>query len=104
MKSALGRAYCWFWYTTEFWLAPADRRPYTFILRIFYHRNPLLTILIISTLSYCFGRWWLPVTVGVFLFALLILLIGIVLGHLYWTKYTPGEQEHPEYNPGKDGG
>lgn len=102
MKSGLGKLYAWLWFTTEFWLAPSERRPYTYIMRDFYHGNPLLTILIISSLSYCAGRWWLPVTVVIFGIGLALLFTGIVLGHLFWTKYTPGEQEVPEYNPGKE--
>ncbi len=33
--------YQWFWFHTEFWLAPEERRPYTYIMRdwIFPHKG-----------------------------------------------------------------
>ena len=91
----------WFW--SEFWLEPSARRPYTFILRDLYHSSPLLVIILIGALSYSFGRWWLPVSIKMFLAVFLSVLIGVLLGHLFWAgPWIPGQQEEPEYNPRED--
>lgn len=93
--------YGFIWFFSEFWLAPKDRRPFTYILRDIYHQAPLFTLLFVMVLSYCFGRWWLPVTLVVFGIALGALLTGCLAGHLLWGgKYIEGEQEEPEFNPG----
>jgi len=43
----LGRFYEWFWFHTEFWLTPVNRRPYTFIMRdwIYTHTGVFVLIL-----------------------------------------------------------
>jgi len=85
--------YQWFWQHTEFWLDPADRRPYTSIIRDCYHNYPLPTVLTLGTLFYCLGRWWLPVTAATFLIAVISLLLGTLMGHLWWgAPYIPGER------------
>lgn len=90
--------YRWLWFHTEFWLSPEDRRPFTFILRDFYHTNPLLTIIILSASFYALGRWLWLLSLKDFSIMLGTLLIGVILGHLFWgRKYIPGQQESPPY-------
>ena len=87
------KLYAWLWYHVEFWLKPADRRPFTFILRDFYHQSPLMSVFLTLSAGYLLGRHYFIdfVTWGG-------LLIGVVLGHLFWGKrYKPGEQENPPY-------
>jgi hypothetical protein len=92
--------YAWFWYHTQFWLQKPARRPYTYIMRDFYYNNALLTLIITGTIFYCFGRWWLPVRASTFWAAFISLLMGLLLGHLFWgNKYVAGQQEDPTYDP-----
>jgi hypothetical protein len=92
--------YGWFWYHTEFWLSKPDRRPYTYIMRDFYHQWPLITLIAVSTIAYAAGRWWIPLTAGWFWVILLSLSVGILLGHLFWGgDYIEGQQEDPPYDP-----
>ena len=98
MRWALGTKgldlYRWFWYHTEFWIPKDERRPYTYLMRDFYHGSPLLTLLIFCTLSYCFGRWWVPLAIATLLKGLGLLLGGILLGHLFWgTPWKQGEKD-----------
>jgi len=101
LRRAGADLYAWFWWHTELWLSPEARRPYTFIMRDIYHNAPLLVLMAVGGVFYCLGRWWLPVSARTFLVGFLALLVGTLLGHLFWgAHYTPGEQESPEYNPG----
>ena len=87
--------YCWFWFNTEWYLTPVNRRPYTFIMRdwLFRHVTTFVVILIV-----CFGLifWFnlyhpLPASIIGFFSA------GL-LAHLVWgSKWIEGEQEYPEY-------
>lgn len=91
------KLYAWFWYYTEFWLKPVDRRPYTFIIRDFYYCHPILTLFFSAWVSYLFNLFvfvdW-KVWTG--------LSVGTLLGHLFWGKeYVKGEQENPPYTGGK---
>ncbi len=97
----LTKIYWFLWFHTQMWIRDkSKRRPYTFILRDFYHENPLLTILSIRSISYAAGRWWVPLSTKDFGLGLISLLAGIVLGHLFWGRpWKEGEQEYPEYNP-----
>lgn len=86
------------WYYSEFFLAPEDRRPFTYILRDFWHKSPVLCTLILASLFYSLGRWWIPVSPIIFITVLVALLAGILIGHLGWgTEYVPGQQEYPTY-------
>ncbi len=81
-----------FWFATQFWLKPKDRRPYTFMLRDFYHAHPIL---------------WTMIMIGVGKFVIWLswayfvaFSIGLIFGHLFWgKKYRAGQQESPEYLP-----
>jgi len=91
----LGRFYQWFWFRTEFWLTPVDRRPYTFIMRdwIYPHAG------------------WFALMVAAFYIGMIILslwhgtaatttssLVSLVIAHLVWgSKWIEGQQEFPEY-------
>jgi hypothetical protein len=92
-QSIIDRVYCFIWYYTEFWLPPAERRPFTFIMRDIYHQSPCIAVCILAALAYTLGRFvvvdWLYI---VLFFA------GLLLGHLFWgKKYKPGEQENPPF-------
>jgi hypothetical protein len=87
--------YAWFWFHTEFWLPPLDRRPYTFIMRdwIYPHLPAFLTIL---------AAWY----AGLFLLVRRLPCLALVLGvlssllvaHLVWgSGWQKGEQEWPPY-------
>lgn len=92
--------YEWFWYHTEFWLDPIDRRPYTLMIRDFYHNAPLWTLLIVCIFSFCLGRWWWHIELRDFFIVTAMLMLGVILGHLFWgEKWIPGEQEEPPYMP-----
>ena len=95
--SCWSNPYAWLWFHLEapFIKDPAARRPFTFIMRDFYHCRPLFTILILVWSGYAFGRWLLApwFLVGV--------TIGLLLGHLFLTsKWVQGQQEEPPYPPG----
>jgi hypothetical protein len=95
--------YGWIWWHAEFWIKDTEkRRPFTYILRDFYHQWPLVTLIAISTIAYCAGRWWIPMSIGVFWAILLTLSVGVLLGHLFWGgNYIEGQQEDPPYDPTK---
>ena len=84
-----------FWYRTQFWIKnKRKRRPYTYLIRDFYHQAPAPFIGIIVTVSY-YSYTWIEFDTVV------AIAIGVVGGHLFWGgKYIPGQQEDEEYNPG----
>ncbi len=92
--------YAWFWFHTEVWLKPEDRRPYTFIMRdwIYPHMKWFLAILgVWYTGNFIWLNYntWAP--------AILLTLSSWLCAHLVWgSGWIPGEQEYPTYNP--DGG
>jgi len=83
--------YKFIWYHTEFWLDPKDRRPYTYIIRDFYHKHPILWTSLVIILGFWLHSWLDMKVVS-------CILTGILIGHLFWgTKYEEGQQEYPEY-------
>ncbi len=101
----LTNAYSWFWYHTEFWLKPKDRRPFTFIMRDFYHQYPFLVLLLTGAGFYALGNWGWHLSVAIYFVILGVVFAGIVLGHLFWGRpYVKGEQETPEYIEPEDKG
>ena len=91
----LGEFYQWFWFTTECWLSPADRRPYTFIMMdyIFLHPWPAWSMI---------AGWYAGMAVLLFFCppaaATLIGLSAFVLAHVVWGgPWLEGRQECPEY-------
>ena len=91
----MGQFYLWFWFHTEFWLTPVNRRPYTFIMRdwIYTHVNLFVTFVII----YYAGMITLSVWHGT-ASTITVSLGSFLLAHLIWgTKWIEGEQEVPEY-------
>lgn len=85
--------YAWFWFHTEIWLEPLERRPYTYIFRdeIHNHKIRSTTIIIIVTSILVWSTLKVPTLV------ILDLLYGFLWGHLVWgTKYIPLEQEDPQ--------
>jgi len=92
------RLYEKFWYATQVWLKPSDRRPYTFIIRDIYHANPIAWTVLCLWVGYTVNRFS-SFTLRDWLIASLALL----LGHLFWgTPWKEKEQEFPEYNPDKE--
>ena len=91
----LGRFYQWFWFHTEFWLTPVNRRPYTFIMRdwIFTHIGWFVLALVVWFGLLFFWNLYQPTP------ALIIgLLSSFLLAHLVWgTKWIEHQQELPTY-------
>lgn len=87
--------YEWFWFNTQWWLNPVDRRPYTFIFRdwIYPHMKWFLVILAIW---YAGMFTWLafnPWPSG-----LLLVLSSWLAAHLIWGAcWIPNQQEDPPY-------
>jgi hypothetical protein len=85
--------YAYFWFHTEFWLKPLERRPYTFIFRDEIHNHPIrswtIFVLVTGMLIYA--------TIMISYLVLIDMLYGFLWGHLIWgSKYVPGEQESPQ--------
>ena len=91
----LGRFYQWFWFHTEWYLTPVNRRPYTFIFRdwIFTHTSAFIVIVVafyvtMITLSVWHGTASTITTS----------LCSFLLAHLVWgSKWIESQQEYPEY-------
>ncbi len=91
----LTRAYWWFWFHTEWWIADKlKRRPYTFIMRDFWYQHEFwgwLIFAIVTGLIIWAVYWSLW-------FLVLFAFHWTLFAHLRWgSKYIPGEQEEPEY-------
>ena len=87
-----------FWFATQVWLKRKDRRPYTYAMRDWYHTSPLPTIVGLAITFYMIGRYTTLASIWWLLGIVLALVVGIILGHLFWTKhYVEGEQENPQY-------
>jgi hypothetical protein len=87
--------YAWFWFNTQFWKAPLDRRPYTFILRdwIYTHLR-LFLVLVGAWYAYVFllieSRPYAALALGIF--------SSLLLAHLCWgSGWKKGEQEWPPF-------
>jgi uncharacterized membrane protein len=68
-----------------------------------YHEYPLLVIVFLAFGFYAFGRWGFQLSIKEYNLTLITLLIGIVLGHLFWAKWKQGQQEEPQYIPTQRG-
>lgn len=91
----LGRFYIWFWFHTEFWLTPQDRRPYTFIMRDWIFTN--LVAFYIIVLIWTAGMIALSIWHGT-ASTILSIISYFLLAHLVWgTAWIEGQQEFPEY-------
>jgi hypothetical protein len=91
----IGELYQWFWFHTEFWLTPTNRRPYTFIMRdwIYTHANIAAAMM----LAWFAGMIVLSVWHGT-LATVLSILSGLITAHLVWgSAWIEGQQEVPEY-------
>jgi hypothetical protein len=91
----MGKFYLWFWFHTEFWLTPVDRRPYTFIMRdwIYTHVNQF----VMYVCMYYAGMITLSVWHGT-ASTIATALGSFLLAHLVWgTKWIEGEQESPAF-------
>lgn len=88
----LGKFYQWFWFHTEFWLTPIDRRPYTFIMRDWVFTHQVATA--VMTIA-----WFAGIVVWHSVAAIVLAVVsGLLFGHLIWgTAWIEGEQEVPTY-------
>lgn len=87
--------HAWFWFHTEFWLQPIDRRPFTYIMRdwIYSHMKTFLVILVAWYAGLLVWLHWNPYPP-----AILIGLSSWLGGHLVWGgKWIQGQQEWPPY-------
>lgn len=80
--SSLGNLYKWLWSHTT-------GRPYTYLIRDFYHENPILWIFleawVIWGINHFFDIEW---------YVWVFITLGVVLGHLFWGKaWVPDEGE-----------
>jgi len=93
--------YAWFWFHTQFWIKdPAQRRPYTLIMRDWVYPN-MPWFLVILGIWYGGLIVWhclrpsLPVTLTTLILGTLS---GWLCAHIVWgSKWIPNEQEHPPY-------
>ncbi len=93
--SWLGNLYVQFWYHTEFWLTPVNRRPYTFIFRdwIYTHIPAFIVLTSIWFIGVIVLAQWYAV-----LTSILGILSGMVLAHLVWgSAWIEHQQEYPQY-------
>ena len=91
----LAKFYLWFWFHTEFWLTPTNRRPYTFIFKDWIYTHSNLVVFLI--LSWFCGMTILSLSHGT-LSTILSILTGLLAAHLVWgAKWIEGQQEYPEY-------
>jgi hypothetical protein len=91
----LGRLYSWFWFHTEFWLTPINRRPYTFIMRdwIYTHIPQFISLLVIWLGGLITLSVWHGTTSTI-----ISILTSMLLAHLVWgSKWVEHEQEYPTY-------
>jgi len=102
--------YDWFWFHSQFWKEPLDRRPYTYMMRDFAHYHPHWTGVICGTAAalyvgavmladifWCGTSWWKHLILWLSSGALFVA-AGVLLGHVLWGKdWIPGQQEEPPY-------
>ena len=87
-----------FWFATQVWLKPKDRRPFTYLLRDWYHTSPLPTIVGLAITFYMIGRYTTQISLSAIMGVVLALVAGIILGHLFWgRKHITNQQEYPTY-------
>jgi len=87
--------YLQFWYHTEFWLTPVNRRPYTFIMRDWMFKHQIASLVIV--LVWFAGMIALSCWHGT-LATVLSILTAAVTAHLVWgSAYIENQQEDPTY-------
>ena len=93
----LGKFYQCFWFKTEFWLTPVDRRPYTFIWRDWIYTH-IVGFIALTSIWYA-GVIVLSVRHGT-ASTLLAILSSLIVAHLIWgSAWIEKQQEFPGYNP-----
>ena len=87
-----------FWFATQWFLKPKDRRPFTYAMRDWYHTSPLPTIVGLAITFYMIGRYTTLASIWWLMGIVIALVAGIILGHLFWgRKHIKGQQESPTY-------
>lgn len=85
--------YAWFWFHTEFWLKPFDRRPYTYIFRDWIY--PHMSLFLIFSLFWFSGMFVLQIWHSLIALSL-TLPTSLLWAHLVWgSSWKKGEQEWP---------
>jgi protein-S-isoprenylcysteine O-methyltransferase Ste14 len=83
--------YAWFWFHTQFWLEPIERRPY-FRDWIYPHMAWFLFILAVwyaGMFIWSYWNHWIP--------SVLFILSSWLSAHLIWgSKWIPEQQEDPQ--------
>ena len=96
----IGDFYNWFWYHTEFWLTPVNRRPFTFIFRDWIYTHLAVFVALVAlwfTGMVILSIWHGTATTITSVFT------GMLLAHLVWgAGWIEGQQEMPEYFGGDD--
>jgi len=85
--------YAWFWFHTEFWLEPLERRPYTYIMQdwIYPHMNWFRGILVCFNALMGYLTFFIHPAV-----AIPWVLTSWLSAHLIWGGgWIPGQQEWP---------
>lgn len=93
----LAEFYLWFWYHTEFWLTPVDRRPYTFIMRDWIFKHCTSAFILVMA-------WFAGLIAFAHLFEIWTVILSLVsaflLGHVIWgSAWIENQQETPVYLP-----
>ncbi len=85
-----------FWFHTQFWIKDKNkRRPYTFMIRDFSCKSPLL----FGSICFFLGAW---LHSQLSYQTMIVFFTGLLAGHLWFGRdYVPGEQENPPYCPDK---
>jgi len=91
----LGEFYQWFWFHTEFWLTPVNRRPYTFIMRDWVFTHSVLA----SVLVFLFYAGMIILSIWHGTASTITTSVGsFLLAHLVWgSAWIEHQQEYPEY-------
>jgi len=91
----LGQFYQWFWFHTEFWLTPVNRRPYTFIMRDWIYNHDVLTTILVF--GWFIGMVILSLWYGT-VSTILSIFTALLTAHLVWgSRWIEGQQESPTY-------
>jgi hypothetical protein len=92
--------YAWFWFHTEVWLRPIDRRPYTYIMRdwIFPHKSWFYIIEAIFNATTLALILLIDAHVPQAFLSIFWVFSGWLSAHLIWgAKWISGQQEWPPY-------
>ena len=85
--------YAYFWFHTQIWLEPIDRRPYTYIMRDWIY--PRIKLFYAISIIWFSSMIILSLDKGL-LATIITLLTSLLWSHLVWgSQWHEGEQEWP---------